>query len=168
MATHHTPSTDSFVPTVTSLPTDDVANTGIVSTCGTISHDHIAGFVNTDISLTTNIVQTDIIIDNDVGDANMPTSKIKVVSDISSVSSDSVYNLTNTDRDFTVPPGFLHKFMESIQLRQDEFASVINLRDCSLTKPQLCVLSKGLNFSPLPSSVDRLSLRESIANLSIV
>ncbi|KAJ8037466.1 hypothetical protein HOLleu_18283 [Holothuria leucospilota] len=54
--------------------------------------------------------------------------------------------------------------MESIQLRQDEFASVINLSDCSLTKPQLCVLSKGLNFSPLPSSVDRLSLRESIAN----
>lgn len=95
------PSTDYFVPT--SLPTDDVANTGIVSTSGTISHGHIAGFVHTDISLTTNIVPTDGIIDNDVGDLYMPTSKIKVVSDISSMQSDSVSKPTNTDLDFTVP-----------------------------------------------------------------
>ncbi|KAJ8039742.1 hypothetical protein HOLleu_13841 [Holothuria leucospilota] len=54
--------------------------------------------------------------------------------------------------------------MEPIQLRQDEFASVINLSECSLSKPQLRVLSKGLNFTPLPSSVDRFSLRESVAN----
>ena len=59
--------------------------------------------------------------------------------------------------------GFLHKFMECVQLRRDDFASVINLSDYPLTLPQLRVLSRGLKFTPLPHSVDRLSLRESIA-----
>ena len=59
--------------------------------------------------------------------------------------------------------GFLHKFMECVQLRRDDFASVINLSEYPLTVPQLRVLSRGLKFTPLPHSVDRLSLRESIA-----
>ena len=53
--------------------------------------------------------------------------------------------------------------MECVQLRRDDFASVINLSDYPLTVPQLRVLSRGLKFTPLPHSVDRLSLRESIA-----
>ena len=59
--------------------------------------------------------------------------------------------------------GFLHNFMECVQLRSDDFASVINLSDNPLTVPQLRVLSRGLKFTPSPHSVDRLSLRESIA-----
>ena len=59
--------------------------------------------------------------------------------------------------------GFLHRFVECVQLRRDDFASVINLSDYPLTVPQLRVLSRGLKFTPLPHSVDRLSLRESIA-----
>ena len=53
--------------------------------------------------------------------------------------------------------------MECVQLRRDDFASVINLSDYPLTVPQLRVISSGLKFTPLPHSVDRLSLRESIA-----
>ena len=58
---------------------------------------------------------------------------------------------------------FLHRFMECVQLRLDDFASVINLSDYPLTVPQRRVLSRGLKFTPLLHSVDRLSLRESIA-----
>ena len=88
---------------------------------------------------------------------------------------EEVFNLTHTPITFdkfhafneassaNLPSGFLHKFMECIQLRRDEFASVINLSDYPLTVPQLRVLSMGLKFTPLPHSVDRLSLRESIA-----
>ena len=59
--------------------------------------------------------------------------------------------------------GFLHRFMECVKLRRDDFASVINLSDYPSTDPQLRVLSRCLMFTPLPHSVDRLSLRESIA-----
>ena len=59
--------------------------------------------------------------------------------------------------------GFLHKFMECVHLRRENFSSVINLSDYPLIVPQLRVLSRGLKFTPLPHSVDRLSLRESIA-----
>ena len=62
-----------------------------------------------------------------------------------------------------LPSGFLHKFMECVQLRRDDFASVINLSDYPLTVPQLRVLSRGWKLTPLPHGVDRLSLRESIA-----
>ena len=57
--------------------------------------------------------------------------------------------------------------MECVQLRRDDFASVINVCDYTLTVPQLRVLSRGLKFTPLPHSVDRLSLRESIAKLEL-
>ena len=57
--------------------------------------------------------------------------------------------------------GFLHRFMECAQLRRDDFASA-NLSDYPLTASQLRVLSRGLKFTPMPPSVDRLSLRESI------
>ena len=53
--------------------------------------------------------------------------------------------------------------MECVQLRREDFASVFNLSNYPLTVPQLRVLSRGLKFTPLPHSVDRLSLRESIA-----
>ena len=59
-------------------------------------------------------------------------------------------------------PGFIHKLNEQIQLSDTEFFNVINLSSVSLSTPQLQLLSKGLNFTPLPPSVDRLSLRESI------
>ena len=62
-----------------------------------------------------------------------------------------------------LPSGFLHKFMECVQILRDDFASVINLSDYPLTVPQLRALSMGFKFTPLPHSVDRLSLRESIA-----
>ena len=38
-----------------------------------------------------------------------------------------------------LPSGFLHKFMECVQLRRDDFASAINLSDYPLTVPQLRV-----------------------------
>ena len=53
--------------------------------------------------------------------------------------------------------------MECVQLRRDDFASVINPSDYPLTVPQLRVLSRGLKFTPLPHGVNRLLLRESIA-----
>ena len=53
--------------------------------------------------------------------------------------------------------------MECVQLRRENFASIINLSDNPLTVPLLRVLSMSLKFTPLPHSVDRLSLRESIA-----
>ena len=39
-------------------------------------------------------------------------------------------------------------FMECVQLRRDDLASVINLIDYTLTVPQLLVLTKGLKFTP--------------------
>ena len=60
------------------------------------------------------------------------------------------------------PSGFLHRFMECVQLRRDDIASVINLSDYPLTFQQLRVLSRGSKFTPLPHSVDRLSPRESM------
>ena len=57
--------------------------------------------------------------------------------------------------------GFLHMFMKCVQLRREDIASVINLSDYPLTVPQLRVLSRGLMFTPLFHSVDRLSLRVS-------
>ncbi|KAJ8031266.1 Deleted in malignant brain tumors 1 protein [Holothuria leucospilota] len=159
-----TPFSDSGEPAVLSLLPNDIVNTNIVSTSNTISLDHTTSIDNSDISITTNIVQTDGIIDNNVGEVCTTTSMINNVSDILSVTLDCDSNSKKTVLDTTLPPGFLHKFMEPIQLRQDEFASVINLSECSLSKPQLRVLSKGLNFTPLPSSVDRFSLRESVAN----
>ena len=54
-------------------------------------------------------------------------------------------------------------FISSWNVYNYDFASVINLSDYPLTVLQLRVLSRGLKFTPLPHSVDCLSLRESIA-----
>ena len=59
--------------------------------------------------------------------------------------------------------GFLHKFMECVQLRRNDFASAINLCDYPLTVPKIRVSSRGLMLAPMPHSVNRLSLRESIS-----
>ena len=64
----------------------------------------------------------------------------------------------------TSEPGFLYKSKQPISLRADEFFNVINLTDRDLTDPELRLLSKGLNFTPLPPNVDRLSLRQSVAD----
>ena len=78
------------------------------------------------------------------------------------ISYDKTYALNGTSTDY-LPSGYLRKFMEFVQLRRFDFASVINLSDYPLTVTRLRVLSSGLKFAPLPHRVDRLSLRESIA-----
>ena len=109
---------------------------------------------------------------------NMLTSvaPTKLADDVYKTSNkEEVFNQTHTPTSFdrshafsetssaNLSSGFLHEFMECVQLRRDDFASVINLSVYPLTVPQLRVLSRGLKFTPLPHSVDRLSLRESIA-----
>ena len=88
---------------------------------------------------------------------------------------EEVFNQTHTPTSFdkshalsetssaNLSSGFLHKFMECVQRRRDEYASVINQGVYPLTVPRLCVLSRGLKFTPIPHCVHRLSLRESIA-----
>ena len=66
-----------------------------------------------------------------------------------------------------LPSGFLHRFMECVQLRRDDIASVINLCDYPLTASQLRVLSRGLKFTPLPHSVDRCHLEKALLNLIV-
>ena len=60
-------------------------------------------------------------------------------------------------------PGCLHKHMDHIVLRNDDFSSVVNLSGIDLSISDLKILWKGLKFTPVPSNLDRLSLRESIA-----
>jgi len=62
----------------------------------------------------------------------------------------------------TPEPGFIHKTLEPIKLRGDEFHNVINLSSYDISYHKLRVLAKGLNFTPLPPTVNRLSLKESI------
>ena len=76
------------------------------------------------------------------------------------ISYDKTHAFNGTSSDY-LPSGYLHKFMELVQLRHDDIASVINLSDYPLTVPQL--LSSGLKLAHLTHSVDHLSLRESIA-----
>jgi hypothetical protein len=46
--------------------------------------------------------------------------------------------------------------------RDDSYSSVVNLSEVNFSDAELRVLSKGLKFTPLPPTVDRLQLRESI------
>ena len=60
-------------------------------------------------------------------------------------------------------PGYLHRLKVQVTLRDDDYFNVINLSNLQLSEDKLRLLSKGLNFTPLPPRLDRLSLRESIA-----
>ena len=61
-----------------------------------------------------------------------------------------------------VHSGYIARTTELIELRDDEFYTVINLSDYSLSYSDLRVLSLGLKFTPNPPHVDRLSLKESL------
>ena len=61
-----------------------------------------------------------------------------------------------------VHSGYISRTTEPIKLRDDEFYTVINLSDYSLSYFDLRVLSLGLKFTPNPPHVDRLSLKESL------
>ena len=78
------------------------------------------------------------------------------------ISYDKTHAFNGTSSD-NLPSWYIHNFMEFVQLRRGDTTSVINLIDYPLTVPKLCVLSRGLMFTPLPQSVGRLSLGESIA-----
>ena len=57
-------------------------------------------------------------------------------------------------------PGFLAPFREPVKLRTDEYSSVIILSSCfTPSKSHLSVLSKGINFCPVPRQVDELEVR---------
>ena len=60
-----------------------------------------------------------------------------------------------------VHSGYIARTTEPIILRDDEFYTVINLSDYSLSYYDLRVLSLGLKFTPNPPHVDRLNLKES-------
>ena len=61
-----------------------------------------------------------------------------------------------------VHSGYVARNTDPIKLRDDEFYCVINLSDYSLSYSNLRVLSLGLRFTPNPTHVDRLSLKESL------
>ena len=61
-----------------------------------------------------------------------------------------------------VHSGYIARTTELIELRDDEFYTVINLSDYSLSYSDLRVLSLGLKFTPNPPHVDRLNLKESL------
>ena len=61
-----------------------------------------------------------------------------------------------------VHSGFIARTTEPIELRDDEFYTVISLLDYFLSYSDLRVLSLGLKFTPNPPHVDRLNLKESL------
>ena len=114
--------------------------------------------------------------------ANINTSSDNMFTSVTPTTlADDVYNTSNKEEVFNqthTPISFdkFHAFMRhrvpnchqdffisSWNVYNYDFASVIKQSDYPLTVPQLRVLSMGLKFTPLPHSVDRLSLRESIA-----
>ena len=126
---------------------------------------------NSVIAITTS-VQVNTSIDNMLTSA----AYTKLTDDVHKTSNkEEVFNQTHTpislDKSHAIsetssanlPSGFLHRFMECVQLRRDDIASIINLSDYPLTVPQLIVSSRGLKFTHLPHSLNRLSVRESIA-----
>ena len=96
-------------------------------------------------------------------DVHTPSNKEEVLDQTHTLISFDKSHALNETSCANLPSGFLHKFMECAQLRHYDIASVINLSDYPLTVPQLRLLSRGLMFTPLPHSVDRWSLWESIA-----
>ena len=61
-----------------------------------------------------------------------------------------------------VHSGYIVRTTDPIKLRDNEFYTVINLSDYSLSYSDLRVLSLGLKFTPNPPHVDRLNLKESL------
>ena len=61
-----------------------------------------------------------------------------------------------------VHSGYIARTTDPIKLRDDEFYTVINLSDYSLSYYELRVLSLGLKFTPNPPHVDRLNRKESL------
>ena len=57
--------------------------------------------------------------------------------------------------------------MERVQLRRDDFASVINLSDYPSTVPQLRVLSSGLRLTPIPHVSTVYHLEKALLNLNV-
>ena len=57
---------------------------------------------------------------------------------------------------------YIYIYCDTVDLRDDEFYTAINLSDYSLSYSDLRVLSLGLIFTPNPPHVDRLSLKESL------
>ena len=57
--------------------------------------------------------------------------------------------------------------MERVQLRRDDFASVINLSDYPSTVPQLRVLSSGLRLTPIPHVSTVYHLEKALLNLKV-
>ena len=58
--------------------------------------------------------------------------------------------------------GYIARTTDPIKRRDDEFYTVINISDYSLSYSDLRVLSMSLIFTPNPPHVDRLSLKESL------
>ena len=58
--------------------------------------------------------------------------------------------------------GYIARTTDPIKLRDDEFYTVINLSDYSLSYSDLRVFSLGFKFTPNPPHVDRLNLKESL------
>ena len=61
-----------------------------------------------------------------------------------------------------VHSGYIARTTDPIKLRDDEFYTVINLSDYSLSYSDLRVLSLDLKFTQNPPHVDRLNLKESL------
>ena len=175
---------DNWIDLINSIPTSNV----LISSCNiavsrktqslTSCHETLISHNTYSNSVIANTTSANINTSSD----NMLTSvaPTKLADDVYETSSEEeVFNQTHTptslDKSHAVcetssanlSSGFLHKFMECVQLRRDDFASVINLRDYLLTVPHLRVLSRGLKFTPLPHSVDRSSLREALLNLNV-
>ena len=62
----------------------------------------------------------------------------------------------------TSSTGFLSKTMESVHLRTDRYASVINLSSATLSESDLSLLSKGLSFCPVPKFIDELKVKSDL------
>ena len=170
---------DNSIDLINSIPTNNV----LMSSCKIAVSRNIQSLTSCHETLISNRTNCNSVIANTTS-ANINTSSdnmltsvapTKLADDVFKTSNTEVFNQTHApislakSRVFSktssanLSSGFLHKFMECLQLRRDDLASVINLSDYPLTVPQLRVLSMGLKFTHLPHSVDRLSLRESIA-----
>ena len=125
----------------------------------TYSNSVIANTTSANINTSSDIMLTSVSPTKLTDDVYETSNKEKVFNQThTSTSLDKSHAISETSS-ANLSSRFLHNFMECVQLRRDDFASVINLRDYPLTVPQLPVLSRGLKFTPLPHSVDRLSLR---------
>ena len=171
---------DNSIDLINSIPTNNV----LMSSCNIAVIKNTQSLTSCHVTLISHNTYCNSVIAN-TNSANINTSSDNMLTSVAPTKlADDVYETSNKEEVFiqthtptsldksnaisetssaNLSSGFLHKFMECVLLRSDDFASVINLSDNPLTVPQLRVLSRGLKFTPLPHSVDRLSLRESIA-----